>query len=131
MSGSPIAELIAQRTGILSYKNNGESVVQSSVGDVSDFSMTMVIDFDKATIPEGTINFTDQEGEWFAVYSGLINIDELDLGINFASHGNNKAEGEISGAFSDGLEEVIGNFNLVESEDSSVNSSGSFKVISK
>ena len=131
MSGSPIAELIAQRTGILSYKNNCESVVQSSVGDVSDFSMTMVIDFDKATIPEGTINFTDQEGEWFAVYSGLINIDELDLGINFASHGNNKAEGEISGAFSDGLEEVIGNFNLVESEDSSVNSSGSFKVISK
>jgi hypothetical protein len=131
MNGTPIAELIAQRTGTLSYENSGEGVIQSTVGDVNDFSMMMVIDFDKASIPEGSINFSDQQGEWFAAYSGLINVDQLDLGINFASHGNNRADGDISAAFSDGLEEVIGSFNLVEREDSSVSSGGSFKMIAK
>ena len=127
MNGSPIAELIAQRTGTLSYENSGEGNIQSTVGAVNDFSMMMVIDFDNASIPQGTINYSDEQGEWFAAYSGLINVDQLDLGINYASHGNNKADGEISAAFSDGLEEVIGSFNLAELEDSSVTSGGSFK----
>jgi hypothetical protein len=131
MNGSPIAELIAQRTGTLSYENSGGGVIQSTAGDVSNFSMKMVIDFDQASIPEGTINYSDERGEWFAAYSGLINVDQLDLGINFASHGNNRADGEISAAFSDGLEEVIGSFNLAETEDSSIASGGSFKLISK
>lgn len=131
MNGSPIAELIAQRTGTLSYENSGDGSIQSSVGSVSNFSMSMVIDFDNASVPEGSISFSDQQGEWFAVYSGLINVDQLDLGINFASHGNNRADGEISAAFSNGLEEVIGSFNLFELEDNNVAADGSFKMIAK
>lgn len=131
MNGSPLAELIAQRTGSLSYENNGEGVILSTNGEVRDFSMMMVVDFDNASIPEGSISFSDQQGEWFAAYSGLINVDQLDLGINFASHGDIKADGEISAAFSNGLDEVIGSFDLFELEDSSVAAGGSFKMTSE
>ncbi len=131
MNGSSIAELIAQRTGTLAYENSGAGAIESSVGAVSNFSMNMVVDFDNASVSEGSISFSDQQGEWFAVYSGLINVDQLDLGINFASHGDNRADGEISAAFSDGLDEVIGNFNLFEIEDNNVSAEGSFKMITK
>ena len=124
----PIAELLAQRTGTLSYSNVIESTVNSSVGQVSDFTMSMTVDFDNASVPGGSLSFTDSQGEWFAAYSGLINIEQLDLGINFASHGNNRAEGIIFAAFSDGLDEIIGGFNLQEINDPSVNADGSFKV---
>lgn len=131
MDGSPITELLAQRTGSLTYQNINEGVIQSTVGPVQDFNIAMTIDFDQASIPQGSLNFTDQQGEWFAVFSGLINIDQLELGVNFASHGNNKAAGDISAAFSDGLEEVIGSFSLHEVNNADVKSDGSFKVIAK
>jgi len=123
----PIAELLSERTGMLSY-HAIESTITSSVGAVSDFSLSMTIDFDNASVPGGTLSFTDSQGEWFAAYSGLINIDQLDLGVNFASHGNNRADGTIFAAFSDGLDEIIGGFNLQEINNPSVNAGGSFKV---
>jgi hypothetical protein len=90
--------------------------------------MNMTIDFDNASVPGGTLSFSDSEGEWFAAYSGLINIDQLDLGINFASHGDNRAEGIIFGAFSNGLDEIIGGFDLQEVNNPSVNADGSFTI---
>lgn len=131
VDGTPIAELIAQRTGSLSYQNIDEGVIHSSLGDVTGFNIGMTIDFDQASVSQGSLNFSDQQGQWFAVFSGLINVDQLDLGVNFASHGNNRAAGEISAAFSNGLEEIIGSFNLHEIEQADVNAGGSFKVIAK
>lgn len=128
ISGSPIAELIAQRTGTLTYENIINSSISSTQGTVGDLSMTMTIDFDNGSVPGGSISFSDQQGEWFAAYSGLINVDQLELGVNFASHGNNKAEGDISAAFSNGLDEIIGNFHLVEVENKQINAGGSFKI---
>lgn len=128
VSDLPIAELLAERTGTLSYNNVIDSTVTSSVGGVSDFALSMTIDFDNASVPGGTLSFTDSGGEWFAAYSGLINVDQIDLGINFASHGNNRAEGNIFAAFSNGLDEIIGGFYLQEINNSSVNADGSFKV---
>ncbi|MDX2369877.1 MAG: FecR family protein [Colwellia sp.] len=128
ISGSPIAELIAQRTGTLTYENIINSNISSTQGTVRAFSMSMTIDFDKGSVPDGLIRFSDQQGAWFAVYSGLINVDKLDLGVNFASHGNNNAEGEVSAAFSNGLDEIIGSFHLEETENPQVNAGGSFKI---
>ncbi len=128
MNGSPIEELLAERTGTLTYNNVTQSTVNSSVGVVSDFQMSMTIDFDNASVPGGTLSFTDSQGEWFATYSGLINIDQLNLGINFASHGNNRADGNIFAAFSDGLDSILGGFNLHEINDPSVTAGGSFKI---
>ena len=90
--------------------------------------MNMVIDFDNAAVPGGSLSFSDSEGEWFAAYSGLINIDQLDLGINFASHGDNKAQGIIFASFANGLDEIIGGFNLQEINNPSVNADGSFNI---
>jgi len=131
MDNTPISELISQRTGSLSYQNVGEGVIHSSVGDVTGFNIGMTIDFDQASIPQGSISFSDQQGQWFSVFSGLINVDQLDLGINFASHGDNKATGDVSAAFSNGLEEIIGSFNLHEINQKDVNSGGSFKIVTE
>lgn len=128
IDGSSIVELLAERTGSIDYNNVTQSNIVSSVGAVSDFSMNMVIDFDNAAVPGGTLSFSDSEGEWFAAYSGLINIDQLDLGINFASHGDNKAQGIIFAAFTDGLDEIFGGFNLQEINNPSVNADGSFNI---
>lgn len=126
--GSAIEELLAERTGTLSYNSLIESKINSTVGPVSNFTMSMTVDFDNASVPGGTLSFSDSQGEWFAAYSGLINVDQLNLGINFASHGNNRADGIIFAAFSNGLDEIIGGFNLHEVNDPSVNAGGSFKV---
>ena len=128
IDGTPTAELLAERTGIIDYNNVTQSAIVSSVGAVSDFSINMTIDFDNASVPGGTLSFSDSGGEWFADYSGLINIDQLDLGINFASHGDNRAEGIIFGAFSNGLDEIIGGFDLQEVNNPSVNADGSFTI---
>lgn len=128
VSNSPIAELLSTRTGSLSYQTVIQSAVNSSVGPASGFNMNMVVDFDNASVPGGSLSFSDEQGEWFAAYSGLINIDKLDLGINFASHGNNKANGKIFAAFSNGLDEITGGFNLQETNNPSVNADGSFKL---
>ncbi len=125
---TPIAELIASRTGTFNYQQVTESDITSSVGNTSNFTMNMAINFDNGTVPGGSLSLTDSQGEWFAAYSGLINIDQLELGVNFASHGNQRADGDISAAFSNGLDELTGRFNLHETENPTVKASGSFKI---
>ncbi|XQW85200.1 FecR family protein [Thalassotalea piscium] len=128
ISDDSIAELISQRTGTLNYNQVTQSSITSSVGETNGFSMNMVVDFDQGSVPGGTLTFSDEQGQWFAAYSGLINIDKLELGVNFASHGNNKAEGNISAAFANGLDEILGNFNLSEINDPTVNAGGTYKI---
>lgn len=123
-----IAELISERTGTFDYQQITESNVSSSAGNVNDLSMNLAVDFDNGTVPGGSLSFTDAQGEWFATYSGLINIDQLELGVNFASHANKRADGNISANFSNGLDEITGNFDLQEIEDTSANATGSFKI---
>ncbi|XPF95511.1 FecR family protein [Colwellia sp. RE-S-Sl-9] len=123
-----IAELISERTGTFDYQQITESNISSSVGATSDLTLNLAVDFDNGTVPGGSLSFTDAQGEWFATYSGLINVDQLDLGVNFASHANKLADGNISADFSNGLDEITGNFDLQEIEDTSVNATGSFTV---
>lgn len=125
---STIADLISQRTGTFNYQELVESEISSSTNITSDLSLNLAVDFDNGTVPGGSLSFTDEQGEWFAAYSGLINIDQLELGVNFASHANQKAEGDISAAFSNGLTEITGDFNLHEIEDPAVKATGSFKI---
>ncbi|WP_076418714.1 FecR family protein [Colwellia sp. UCD-KL20] len=123
-----IAELISERTGTFDYQQITESNVRSSVGATSDLILNLAVDFDNGTVPGGSLSFTDAQGEWFATYSGLINVDQLELGVNFASHANKLADGNISADFSNGVDEITGNFDLQEVEDTSINAAGSFTV---
>jgi len=128
VSNASLAELISERTGTFDYQQVLQSNVTSSVGSVQDFSMNLAINFDNATVPGGSLSFTDAQGEWFATYSGLINVEQLALGINFASHANQKVEGDISAAFSNGLDEITGRFELHEIENPTIQANGSFKI---
>lgn len=125
---SEIAELIASRTGSFTYNSVLDSSATSTLGDTSGFNMDMTIDFDTGTIPGGQLSFADAGGEWFATFNGLINIDQLNLDITFASHGNNLADGDINAVFQNGLDEIWGNFTLFEILNPDINTNGSFVI---
>lgn len=119
-------ELLAQRTGSFNYNNVESFQVNSSAGAVSNFNMNMTIDFDNAVIPTGQLSFDDSGGEWFAAFNGIITADQLNLDISFASHGNNLADGDINASFFDGLDSIIGEFDLREVRDPTKKVDGSF-----
>ena len=127
VSSASLVDQIAQRQGVFNYEASSFNV-NSSVGAVTDFAMTMAVDFDNGTVPDGEISFNDAGGNWYAAYSGLINLSELELAVTFASHGNNKAEGDVDAIFLNDLDNITGNFNLNEINNPDVNASGSFKL---
>jgi hypothetical protein len=127
VTNASLIEQIAQREGVFNYQATNFAVA-SSVGEVTDFSMSMAVDFDDGTVPNGEISFTDAQGSWYAAYSGLINVSELDLAVTFASHANNNATGDIDAIFLNGLDSITGNFNLNEIENPDVNATGSFQL---
>ncbi|MEM5481125.1 FecR family protein [Pseudoalteromonas fuliginea] len=127
VSDASLVDQIAQRQGVFNYQATSFGV-NSSLGAVTDFAMTMAVDFDNGTVPEGEISFSDTGGNWYAAYSGLIDISKLDLAVTFASHGNNKAAGDIEAIFLNGLDTITGNFNLNEINNPNVNANGSFRL---
>lgn len=121
-------ELLAQRSGSFNYTNVQEFSVNSSEGAVSDFAMNMDINFDNATVSAGQLSFSDNSGQWFAAFNGIITAGELNLDISFASHGNNLADGDINASFFDGLDSIIGEFDLHQIRDPSNKADGSFLI---
>lgn len=123
-----IADLIANQTGASNYGSVQQAVISSSNGVVTDFNVNFAIDFDNGTVDAGVLNMTDNGGEWFAVFDGIINVDQLELGVNFASHGNNRATGEVKLVFGEGLDALFGQFELWEIAVPSVRIDGSFLI---
>ncbi|KZN45330.1 FecR family protein [Pseudoalteromonas luteoviolacea] len=121
-----IGELISERTGSTDYTVLESIDASSSLGAVSSINMQMTVDFDRGTVEQGALSFQDSGGEWFAAFNGLITTEGMDLGINFASHGNNLAHGTIQSRFIDGLEKLSGDFNLREIDNPSVTARGDF-----
>ena len=127
VSNASLIDQIAQRQGVFNYQASSFNI-DSSAGAVSDFSMMMAVDFDNGTVPDGEISFNDANGNWYAAYSGLINLSKLDLAVTFASHANNKAEGNVEAIFLNDLDTISGSFNLNEINNPDVNATGSFKL---
>ncbi|MER2491364.1 FecR family protein [Catenovulum sediminis] len=123
---TPIVDLIAQRQGVFDFANVTEAQVFSSAGAVTNFDMQMSIDFDTGAVPGGFITFDDPQGNWFVTYTGRINVDQLELDVTFAAHDDLLADGDINARFSDGIDEVTGNFNLAESDNPDTNAQGGF-----
>lgn len=124
----PIEDLIAERTGTALYTVLERSEFSSSAGTVSDIQMQISVDFDTGTVPQGVLSFSDPQGEWFAAFNGLIDTNGMTLGVNFASHGQNLAEGTIETLFSDELSKLRGSFNLNEIDQPDVTASGLFTL---
>lgn len=116
------------RTGTASFDFLAGHSLVSSKGPVTDLRLAMLIDFDRAWVPEGQLSFTDSGGEWFAVFNGLINGAALDLKINFASHGNVLATGTLHGLLLDDARRVLGKLSLHEWEDPTVRIEGGFEL---
>ncbi|GEB69789.1 hypothetical protein PC2016_0410 [Pseudoalteromonas carrageenovora] len=127
VSNAALIDQIAQRQGIFNYQATSFDV-SSSLGEVSDFSMSMSVDFDNGTVPDGEVSFNDAGGNWYAAYSGFIDLTKLDLAVTFASHNNNKAVGDIDAIFLNDIDTITGDFNLNEISNPAVNSSGSFRL---
>jgi len=127
LSNASLIDQIAQRQGILNYQATRFDV-SSSLGEVSDFSMSMSVDFDNGTVPDGEIIFNDVGGNWYAAYSGSIDLTKLDLAVTFASHNNNRAAGEIDAIFLNNADTITGDFSLSEISNPAVNASGAFRL---
>jgi len=114
------------RQGLVVFGQLEQHSVSSSLGEISDFTMSMSINFDSAKIPTGNLSFSDQGGEWFAAFDGIIRDSVLDLSVNFASHGNNLASGSIDALLIDQAKGVLGNIALREISAGGPQASGSF-----
>ena len=119
---------IASRAGQVVFDQVEQFAIQSNAGDVADLSLSLQIDFDTASVPTGNLAFNDDNGEWFAVFNGLLQEDGLDLNINFASHNNQLAEGSIQSFLIRDGTAVLGNFDLQEVNAIENNVTGSFIV---
>ena len=123
-----IEELVSQRQGNIVYGSDISGEAESSMGEISNFAMGMTIDFDSGTVPTGQMSFEDSGGEWFVAFSGIISTANLDLDVTFASHGNNLADGDITASFFDGLDSIVGEFDLYEIQNPDVKVKGNFLI---
>ncbi|MBA6391507.1 FecR domain-containing protein [Colwellia sp. BRX10-3] len=113
-----IADLVAARKGVLEYSD----AAFTSSYNLSNFSAGMAIDFDSGEISNGHLSFNDDRSTdlWNAVFNGNMYIRNdnvfMEVGITFASHGNNIAYGNISTSFINfmGLDAVSGGFELFD-----------------
>lgn len=114
------------RSGTATFNQLSQHSLQSSAGALSNLSMSLQVDFDGAWVPAGELSFTDPTGEWFAVFSGIFGSEALELYINFASHGNELADGSISAIFIDNATAVLGRLQLAEVDNPAVSVEGGF-----
>lgn len=121
-------DIIASRTGQFTYSRLVDSSVSSSVGGAGQLEVSMTVDFDNGFVPDGTLSFTDNGGEWFAVFNGVIDVNEILLGVNFATHGEALADGSIDAFFANDGDRISGNFNLFEINNPNVTANGRFQI---
>ncbi|WP_017444547.1 FecR family protein [Gayadomonas joobiniege] len=119
---SPIIDRVGQAQFDLS-----DHSFASNLGAVTDAQMGIQVNFDKQTIEDGFLSFNDEKGEWYARFNGAIRQAELELGVNFAAHGDNLAEGEIEAQFID-KDSIGGAIKLQEVENSQVQAGGQFTL---
>ncbi|EWH11572.1 hypothetical protein DS2_03650 [Catenovulum agarivorans DS-2] len=122
----PATSPIADRVGLANF-SLAEHQFNSSVGAVTDATVSMQINFDRQSVENGFLSFSDEGGEWLARFNGAIRGAELDVGVNFASHGNNLAEGEIGAIFTT-AQTINGKIELKEVNDPETQASGTFEL---
>ncbi|WP_143871437.1 FecR family protein [Catenovulum sediminis] len=116
---------IADRVGIAQFELTEHAF--QGIGEVTSATMGLQVNFDQQTVEEGFLSFADQGGEWYARFNGAIRQAELELGVNFASHGDELAEGQITGAFS-ASDVIKGEISLQEVENPQVSAGGEFEL---
>jgi hypothetical protein len=114
------------RQGTATFDRVEQQSLRSAAGAISDFNMSMTVNFDSARIPSGNVSFVDSSGEWFAAFDGVVGQDALQLSVNFASHANNLAQGSIEALLIDQAKGVLGTISLAEVNNPAQAASGGF-----
>lgn len=114
------------RSGTVSFNQLESHSFSSTAGELTDFSMSMQVDFDAAWVPSGQLSFTDPAGEWFAVFSGVFGDEALSLQMTSVSHGNQVADGSISALFIRDATAVLGTLQLFEQDNPALRVEGGF-----
>ncbi len=117
---------IAERVGVTKFELVNHNFT-SSMGDVSDANMEMTVNFDKQRVVTGFLSFNDEGGKWSARFNGAINQAKLELDVLNASHGKNRAEGEINGEFTSD-NQARGSLFFNEIKMPSVSAGGEFEL---
>lgn len=121
-------DVVAARTGQFTFNRIVESSLTSTGGQANGLQISMTVDFDNGLVPQGQLTASDSGGEWFAAFNGIINTNRLDLGVNFATHGNELADGDISALFTDNANKLSGAFELFEINNANTRINGSFLI---
>lgn len=122
-----LTDLIAARTGVFVYDQVSNLVFDTQTG--TNFAASMSINFDTSEISNGSLSFDDSGGEeWFAAFNGSINGASLVLGVNFASHGNKLAAGNIDSVFTEGIDGLFNVFELFEVDNTEIRTQGRFNL---
>jgi len=119
-------EIVAQRSGLVTFDHILDQSITSNSGTISNLTMSMTVNFDTGRVPTGQLSFNDQSGPWFAAFNGIIGFSALELNINFASHGNALAQGNIDGIFLRDAKQILGDFELFEINDQINKAGGGF-----
>jgi hypothetical protein len=127
---TPDTSIVAQRSGEVIFDHVLTHSVNSNLGDISNFAMSMTINFDTARIPTGQLSFSDQAGQWFSTFNGVMGKDAMELSIKFAEHNNNPANGFINAILLNNASLVFGEFSLTEIN-STINTAGGGFVLSE
>jgi len=120
------SEIVAQRSGLVTFDHLLDQSITSNLGTISDLTMSMTVNFDTGRVPTGQLSFNDQSGPWFAAFNGIIDFSALELNINFASHGNALAHGNIDGFFLRDANQILGDVELFEINDQINKAGGGF-----
>lgn len=119
--------VIENKVGEFIYSGLVESSFSSTAGGASNLQVNMTVDFD-INFMTGDLSLTDNGGEWLALFAGAVDGSDLIIDIGAAYHGNEIADGTISGFFGDNGNRIIGNFNLFEVNTPTTSTTGSFII---
>lgn len=126
-----LGELVLAKTGTVVYNQISDLGITNLAGggisgNLDDFQASMAVNFDNATVSDGNLSFSDDGGEWFAAFNGIINVDQFEVDVNFASHGDQRADGDIEALFIGDLDNIFVNFKLFEINDNNIGVQGNF-----
>jgi glucan-binding YG repeat protein len=121
-----LANLVAARTGTYTYSNPRD--VNFSQGSGSNFQAQMTMNFDTSTVETGHMSFDDAQGEWFATFNGIIYQHNIEVDVTFASHGNNRADGDINSIFTNDTNSILSSFELFELDNVNTRVKGKFTL---
>ena len=132
------ADVIAKRTGSVSYTHNIDSLSKSSMGKVSNVAVRMDVDFNSGQVDHGTISAHVPEHTWVGVFDGQVTNGKLSLGLNGGALVNartgatSNATGDISADFvGDNAQAITGGFNMVDEANSNNNIESLFLIEQK